>query len=904
MTSFWLLDFNGNYSAVEAEAGLDVLKSPSLTRIPLSEPALAGLAIVAGQTLLVADLGVCLDFSPTNPAADSTLFRFQGKNTGFLTSASIRLLELHDCLILPLPEILEKNCLRGCIVVDGRAVPLMDLHQLQENFSREKRRSTSSVLKVFPELKAQNGGNWRLVRAAGWKSFALPESLFPSPLCPRPSVAVIGRMPAGMVGISYDNGRVLPVWSLGALLGEDPTAAEEFLIAGGTDLVKLAVTVEGEEEEITAGSQLPLPPWGRRPGIESALFVKGELVPCLQIDDMIRSHQNEAEEVPPLPAILPQGSWEVTEFKIGGNNHAVLKEEVADVLQPLPWFRIPGLLPLIEGVAFWQDDIWPVVNLSCYFGGKPDSSDIECMLALQRGPHRLLLLCERFEGHRLIAPGDQRHLPLKVPHSLVSGCYLDGNAVILLLDAPALVHHFEPSLVRNFRSALRVETESEKEEKVIQGIIAAENPAGIPGGRADESEARAAAGEQEEVCQGKNAQTTGEENEAPSVESEAPAVLEQASSLDPEPILKETPAPDLDTTAVLEQVSSLDPEPILKETPAPDLDTTTVLEQVSSLDPEPILKETPAPDLDTTAVLEQVSSLDPEPILKETPAPDLDTTAVLEQVSSLDPEWRKYGRPTAKNQGLSSGPFTRATPKKFTKVTSAGILLLAGLIAGWWLLRPSADLPRQTLIPIEEKVKTADIPQETEQPKPAGPTLTVVESSPAPASGLPGVQVLITHGIPVKPSERDVADLIRKVTENQMDPVPGNDEQIMFSAPPTEEISAAPENTVELAALLKEVESPDTHTSTGKSPKVGQAAVTASNFIKTDESQAPLIAPVERGFHLVRKGDTLWDLSGRYLKDPYHYGEVARENNILDPHWIYPGQILVIETGSEFSSTE
>jgi chemotaxis signal transduction protein len=866
MTSFWLLDLNGNSYAVEAEVGLDVFKSPSLTRLPLSEPALAGLTIVDGQTLMVADLGACLDLSPANPNADLTLFRFQGKNTGFLTSASIRSLELHDDLILSLPEILVKSCWRGCIVVAGRAIPLINLHQLQESFPREIRRFNSPVLKVFPDLKSQNGNHWRLVRTAG-KSFALAEPLFPLPLCPLPSVAAIGRMPPGMIGIYGAHESVLPVWSLGALLGECPSPDENFLLAGGTDMVKLAVTVEGAEGEITAGPQLPLPPWGRRPGIESALCIRGELVPCLQIDALIRSHQIKAEEAPPLPAILPEGSWEVTEFKIGGNNHAVLKEEVADVLQPLPWFRIPGLLPLIEGVAFWQDEIWPVVNLSCYFGGNPDTSGIGCMIAMQRGPHRLLLLTEQFEGNRLIAPGDQRHLPLKVPHSLVSGCYLDGNAVVLLLDAPALVHHFEPSLVRNFRSVLRVQTDSEREGKEIQGIFATENPEGIPGGREDESEARAAAGEQEESCQ-ESAHTAGEEKETPSAESEAPAVLEQAPSQFTEPFLNEMPAPDPDQTAELQQVSSLNPEPILNEMPAPDPDPTAELQQVSSLNPEPILNEMPAPD--------------PDPI------------AELQQVSSLNPGWRKYGKPATKNQRLSSGPFTRATPKKFTQVTSVGILLLAGLIAGWWLLRPSADLSRQTLVPIEEKVEFTDRPQRTEQPKPANPTLTAVENSLAPASGLPGVQVLIPHEIPVEPTERNPIGLIGRVAESPVEPVPGNDEQIVFSAP-----------TAGSAALLEgQVESPDTYTKMKENSQADKAAVPASTFVRADESQPLPIAPVERGFHIVRKGDTLWDLSGRYLKDPFHYGEVARENKIIDPHWIFPGQILVIKMDSKISPTE
>ncbi|MDH5766465.1 MAG: LysM peptidoglycan-binding domain-containing protein, partial [Gammaproteobacteria bacterium] len=41
--------------------------------------------------------------------------------------------------------------------------------------------------------------------------------------------------------------------------------------------------------------------------------------------------------------------------------------------------------------------------------------------------------------------------------------------------------------------------------------------------------------------------------------------------------------------------------------------------------------------------------------------------------------------------------------------------------------------------------------------------------------------------------------------------------------------------------------------------------------------------------HCVVKGDTLWAIASRYIKDPYRYPELARLSKIKNPHRIYPG---------------
>lgn len=74
--------------------------------------------------------------------------------------------------------------------------------------------------------------------------------------------------------------------------------------------------------------------------------------------------------------------------------------------------------------------------------------------------------------------------------------------------------------------------------------------------------------------------------------------------------------------------------------------------------------------------------------------------------------------------------------------------------------------------------------------------------------------------------------------------------------------------------------------------------VASAGFVYAQQVNVVKTRVTNKDYHTVQDGDTLYDLSGRFMSDVYQWPKLWSYNpHITNPHWIYPGDIVYLRDG-------
>ncbi|HTN93444.1 MAG TPA: chemotaxis protein CheW [Gallionella sp.] len=886
MRELLLTSFDGRQYGIWKDAILSVKDQHVLHRIPLSPARIAGIMILDGQTVTLADLSASIGYDPS-PASDHgriLLLAQEDKTTGFVASGELRIRSIAPESIFPLPDCLKTPVFDTCAVLDGIPVPIINIAELYSRALNPGKEPAGISFGLLPTQHREMFPSERIrfFSAAG-DSFAVAASgmgdqaVKPGPVTPLPNT------PRYLKGVAFHDGRLLTVIDLTWRVKRLDAAPGSLMLIANIAGTKFGFLIDGDEGAMPADdvSVKPVPLIAQTSWMEKAVLRAGAIIPLIDLAMALTPDSCGTDERPVwqryvpdsrFPDLLFKEAAEVVEFSLLGVRYALPKGEVEEVVALKPSRVLPDVAPIVIGVTEHNGEILPVVDLAMMFGRRSVTRPDWRMMLVHNGDFRALVITEAVLGERRLPIDMHRAVPIHLPHNLMYGCYPDANKVTIILNVEAISVHFEKSLIQIFMPALSHEMRM--------------SPTGVVYTFPEETASPTVLDTGQPSAKSTPAQTGAETvSEIATADELSPAVpLFKHLEQEQEGGFAGQEERNADAAAIAHEVEPVE-YPAKKEISAGTQEPPAVSEEgnagvafgqeyIQRVSENAIAEETRTSGAESQELISPV---------------DLSARAsIREEGIGHGPEIA--GKRTPLEQFMAAAKKKRAKPKAATAISAA---------------RPSKPEPTGTSY------------------APAGPHHSNRETERIVASSVNDDQAaggkwkpMIAYGVIVTVliavfhfsgfSEKPVVETNAKGTEpvkierdlRPDQPVTGNVQDKPKVEPEKEKVDHAGMEagqaiaTVEPEAKVKHEAKEKARQTLVLSPLADEQAEPrpAGKSRAPLELDIPESRPVDIDVYVVRRGDTLWSISERFTGSPYNYPRIAGENRIAEPDLIFPGQ--------------
>jgi chemotaxis signal transduction protein/LysM repeat protein len=428
-----------------------------------SDGAVTAISMMGVHPVSLADLSFCIGLAPIhkNRACPVLSLADQEISVSFVVQKVAGRFPVSSSAVFPIPSYVRTPFVTTCVLIGSDLIPVINLREIHRCIQDAEFEPPLPALH-FPAAQKRHAPSLDLLRGftCDNTSFAASADTFSPETARVGQITALALTPEFVRGIIFHHNQVLTVIDIGRRMGLPTGAAHttEKLLFAEIEGQGFAFAVEKDQGALSADGVIlkTLPMLARSDWLRTVILRSRQIIPVVDFKALLSEQPVEGDRKSPalkfcsdmrFQKVFGKEEVGIVEFFLLNTVHALPSQEVEDSIPFKFCHPLPDTGMLVAGVAPYEGELLPVLDLAKCFGKKSHPTPQWRLLLVQNGDLRVLIMTESVIRERFLNVNMQRTLPFMFPHSSVYGCYPVANRVRLILNILALTAYFDSERV-------------------------------------------------------------------------------------------------------------------------------------------------------------------------------------------------------------------------------------------------------------------------------------------------------------------------------------------------------------------------------------------------------------------------------------------------------------------------